>query len=71
MGAHICQLTISILKMIENFAQVHERELFKKYELEIKCPKCKSEDILIGMDDNGYFWVCQCNKCGHKDKSRA
>ena len=57
--------------MVENFAKVHERELFMKYELEIKCPKCRSEDILIDMENNGYFWVSQCNKCGYKDKSRV
>ncbi len=52
--------------MVENFAKSHERELFMKYELEIKCPKCRSEDILIDLENNGYFWVSQCNKCGYR-----
>ena len=52
--------------MVENFAKVHERKLFMKYELEIKCPKCRSEEILVGMNNNGYFWISQCNKCGYK-----
>jgi Zn ribbon nucleic-acid-binding protein len=52
--------------MTESFGQIHERELFKKYELEITCPKCKGTDILIAMEDNGLFFVSLCNKCGYK-----
>ena len=57
--------------MVDTLSKIHEAELFKKYELEIKCPKCRSEDILISIENNGYFWVSQCNKCGYKDKSRV
>ena len=52
--------------MVESFAKTHERELFRKYELEIKCPKCRSEEILIDMESNGFFCVSRCNKCGYK-----
>jgi len=52
--------------MVETFDKIHERELFDRYEPAIKCQKCKSEDILIGMESNGYFWVSKCNKCGYK-----
>lgn len=52
--------------MVDSLSKIHEAELFKKYELEIKCPKCRSEEIVISMECNGLFCVSQCNKCGYK-----
>ena len=34
----------------------------------IRCPKCKGEDILIGINEQGYFWVIECNDCGYKGR---
>lgn len=39
--------------------------------IKIKCPKCKSEDVVVGMEEIGkYFWVSQCNKCGYKENEK-
>jgi len=54
---------------MENFSDFHNRMLFDKYELEIKCPECRSEDVLIGFDE-GYFWICECRKCGYKNEKK-
>ena len=56
--------------MVDTFSKIHEAELFKKYELEIKCPKCRSEEIVIGMEHNGLFCVSDCKKCGFKAFAR-
>lgn len=37
-------------------------------ELRTNCPKCKSEDVIIGMDESGYFWFIKCNKCSYKNE---
>ena len=38
------------------------------YSISIKCPKCKSEEVIIEEDDEGYFHVLKCNKCGYEKK---
>jgi len=48
------------------------QDITKKY-LEIhgyvvKCPKCKSEDVLIGINEERYFWISKCNDCGYEGK---
>jgi len=52
--------------MGESFSTINEKEWFKKYELEIKCPKCRSEEVTIDMEVNGLFVIALCNKCGYK-----
>ncbi|MDD5191829.1 MAG: hypothetical protein PHH54_04105 [Candidatus Nanoarchaeia archaeon] len=52
--------------MVDSFSKIHETELFKKYELEIKCPNCRSEEIVVSMKCNGLFFVSSCNKCGYR-----
>ena len=53
---------------MENLKEIHERITFDYAFWEIRCPKCKSEEIVI-KTKNGYFWVCECNKCRHKRKN--
>jgi len=38
------------------------------YSICIKCPKCKSEEIIIEEDEEGYYQVLKCNKCGYEKK---
>lgn len=50
---------------MENMSEVNERKLFEKYGVDTKCPKCRGSSVVI-KTDNGYFWVCECSKCGYK-----
>ena len=38
------------------------------YSITIKCPKCRSEEIIIEEDEEGYYRVLKCNKCGYEKK---
>ena len=38
------------------------------YSICIKCPKCKSEEVIIEEDEEGYYQVFKCNKCGYENK---
>jgi ribosomal protein S27E len=46
------------------------QDITKKYlevhDHGVKCPKCRSEDILIGADEHGHFWVIECYGCWFK-----
>ena len=48
------------------------RNYIKVHDSDIRCPKCKSEDVVV-KEDEGYFWVYKCNSCGYskniKEKS--
>ncbi|MFA5855872.1 MAG: hypothetical protein WC867_00810 [Candidatus Pacearchaeota archaeon] len=35
-------------------------------ELDIRCPKCSSNQISIKMSSQCYFEVSNCKKCGYK-----
>ena len=49
-------------KIAETYLDVHESEM-------VKCPKCESADVVAKIDDKGYFYVYQCNKCGYIKKN--
>lgn len=49
-------------KISEEYLEEHETE-------PVKCPKCGSDDVVAKIDDEGYFWVYQCNKCGYIKKN--
>ena len=34
--------------------------------VEIRCPKCKSSEIIAIQDKDGYYDVSECTKCGYK-----
>jgi ssDNA-binding Zn-finger/Zn-ribbon topoisomerase 1 len=53
--------------MVESFKEIHERLIVARAFWEVRCPKCKSEEIVI-KTNNGYFWVCECRKCKYKRK---
>ncbi len=36
--------------------------------IEITCPKCDSENVLISQDEEGHFWISRCYKCGYEKK---
>jgi len=52
---------IKMHKISEGYLEEHETE-------PVICPKCGSEDVVAKTDDDGYFWVYQCNKCGYINK---
>jgi len=31
------------------------------------CPKCKSNDVVLIVLEDGHYGVEECNKCGYKD----
>jgi hypothetical protein len=37
-------------------------------EVELRCPKCKTLDVVVYCDIQGYYDVLECNKCGYKNK---
>ncbi len=38
-------------------------------EVEIKCPKCGSSNVLLIILTNGCYDFLECHKCGYKNKS--
>ena len=34
----------------------------------ICCPRCKSRDVVLGEDKEGFFWIFLCNNCGYRGK---
>ena len=39
-------------------------------EVNIRCPKCNSIDIVVKMNKEGYYEVMLCNKCGYKNPKK-
>lgn len=39
-------------------------------EIDLRCPKCKSLDVTVYCDLQGYYDVLECNKCGYVKKSK-
>ena len=37
-------------------------------ELDIRCPRCSSNEIVVYTDPKGYYKVIECYNCGFKDK---
>ncbi len=38
-------------------------------EIDIRCPKCNSDKVLVTLSNNGYYHVLKCNKCGFEGKN--
>ncbi len=36
--------------------------------LEIRCPKCNSDNVLISLDSDGFYKVIKCKNCDYKSK---
>ena len=36
--------------------------------MNICCPICKSKDIILREDKEGYFWIYLCNNCSYQGK---
>ncbi len=53
---------------IADMSGITEKFTGGDYSVSIKCPKCKSEEVIIEEDDDGYFHVLKCNKCGYVKK---
>jgi len=32
------------------------------------CPRCKSQNVILGEDKEGYYWIQKCNNCGYEGK---
>jgi len=41
-----------------------------KEQIEIRCPKCKTTDVTVYCDLQGYYDVLDCNKCGYKKSNK-
>ena len=54
----------------ENTTGITEKFTGGDYSIHIKCPKCKSEDVVVEEDEEeeGYYYVLKCNKCGYVKK---
>ena len=52
----------------ENRVGITEKFTGGDYSIHIKCPKCKGEDVVVEEDEEGYFQVLKCNKCGYVKK---
>jgi transcription elongation factor Elf1 len=35
-------------------------------ELDIRCPKCNSNQITVSLDSRGHYAVIECNNCNYK-----
>ena len=35
-------------------------------EIDIRCPKCSSDSVLISVSSSGYYEVLECRKCGYR-----
>lgn len=40
------------------------------YHVEVYCPKCSSDDVVIEMVD-GFFYFSRCHNCGYQIVRRA
>lgn len=40
----------------------------EEYEdhVDIRCPECGSEQVVVAFDANGLYKVVRCNKCSYK-----
>lgn len=36
-------------------------------QVEITCPRCSSNQVLVNLDSHGYFSVVECHKCGYRN----
>ncbi|VVB77701.1 Uncharacterised protein [uncultured archaeon] len=39
-------------------------------ELDVRCPRCHSSDVLIFESINGYYGVIECYNCGYKKSQK-
>lgn len=42
----------------------------KMEEIILRCPACYSENVLICLDESGYYEICECKKCGYTRDSK-
>ena len=49
---------------------ITQKYLEQHPDIVIKCPKCESQDVVVGEDEDGYFWVYECNKCGYRNNRK-
>ena len=54
----------------ENMEGITEKFTGGDYSIPIKCPKCKSEEVIVEEDEEGYFYVLKCNKCGYSKSKK-
>lgn len=36
-------------------------------EIDVRCPKCRSDEVIVFEDKAGYYDVLECKKCGYKN----
>lgn len=36
-------------------------------DVDITCPRCSSSNVIVDADENGYFEVIECGRCGYKN----
>jgi Zn ribbon nucleic-acid-binding protein len=39
-------------------------------EIEITCPRCNSTNVVVTANENGYFEIIECFRCGYKKINR-
>ena len=39
-------------------------------ELDIRCPRCNSNQITVSLDSRGHYAVIDCNNCGYKKNDK-
>ena len=37
-----------------------------RWNLDICCPKCRSRNVILESNKEGYYWIFKCNNCGYK-----
>ena len=37
-------------------------------EIDIRCPNCDSDKVVVCEDHEGHFQVIQCHNCGYRKK---
>jgi hypothetical protein len=40
-------------------------------EIDLRCPKCKTLDVIVYCDRQGYYDVLECNKCGYLNNNKT
>jgi uncharacterized Zn finger protein len=35
-------------------------------KVELNCPNCSSDKVVVSIDEFGYYKVIECYKCGYK-----
>ncbi|MFA5174200.1 MAG: hypothetical protein WC438_03390 [Candidatus Pacearchaeota archaeon] len=43
-------------------------EDYEPLDIEIKCPNCGSNNVVICESEHGYYHVSKCYDCGYEEK---